>query len=58
MLIMYLIIFEDGDIKKTEELTEDIYKATEDRLIDVIDIKNLKVLYSDRKWFDIADVNS
>jgi len=48
---MYLLIFEDGSIKKTNEITEDDKNSSEDGYVDIIDISN----QNEPKYFFVGE---
>lgn len=57
---MYIIIFDDGSIRKIENVDEDCLDAFNDNMIDIIDPGNLKMLSEvvgdELVWVDIKRV--
>ncbi|MBD1589743.1 hypothetical protein [Pseudomonas typographi] len=56
---MYLMIFEDGEIKSAEEVGIDDTQAADDGLLDLIDISDPfnPTRYSGGEWKSVEDVN-
>ncbi|MBD1602519.1 hypothetical protein [Pseudomonas typographi] len=56
---MYLMIFEDGEIKSAEEVGIDDTQAADDGLLDLIDISDPfnPTRYWGGEWKSVEDVN-
>ncbi|MBD1555271.1 hypothetical protein HAQ04_28205 [Pseudomonas sp. C2L11] len=56
---MYLMIFEDGEIKSAEEVGIDDTQAADDGLLDLIDISDPfnPTRYLGGEWKSVEDVN-
>ena len=50
---MYLLIFEDGNIIKTNAITDSDKESADMGILDVIDTKTLKQYY-EGEWHDLA----
>ena len=52
---MYLLIMEDGEIIKSNDLTKDDYDCCHDGYVDLIDISNPSrpKVYIDKGWKDL-----
>ncbi|KFZ27715.1 MAG: hypothetical protein KQ78_00025 [Candidatus Izimaplasma bacterium HR2] len=46
----YMIIMEDGGIYSINEISEDIFKAFDDRFLDIIDCETQTVYIGDNNW--------
>jgi|GEM_PF-5986154 len=56
---MFLMIFEDGEIKTAEEVSNSDLNAADDGILDILDISEpfsvKRRMYGD--WVDVDDVN-
>jgi hypothetical protein len=52
---MYILIFEDGTIAKTESLSEALLSNAADGYVDVVDVSNLTIYTPESEWIEIAD---
>jgi hypothetical protein len=52
---MYILIFEDGSIGKTEKISESEIESCNDGILDIIDIENMTTLNGD-DWVAIESV--
>jgi hypothetical protein len=55
---MYLIILEDGEIRKTNEIEDDTYQNCDDGVCDLIDISGKEPLgYFQGEWVEIQSAD-
>jgi len=55
---MYLLIFEDGEMKSAENVTEDDLRGADDGLLDIVDISEpfTPSRYQNGQWIEVEDV--
>ncbi|MGF6595096.1 hypothetical protein [Pseudomonas sp. 2835] len=56
---MYLLIFEDGEMKSAEDVTDDELRGADDGLLDIVDISEpfTPTRYVGGQWVDVEGVN-
>lgn len=56
---MFLLIFEDGEVKRTDAIGEDDKQSADDGYIDIIDIteSDSPKRFISGEWLEIEDIN-
>ncbi|MGY4817999.1 hypothetical protein ACVNP3_18880 [Pseudomonas chlororaphis subsp. piscium] len=56
---MYLIIFEGGDMKSAEDVSEDDLRGADDGLVDIVDISEpfTPMRYLSGEWIEVESVD-
>ena len=56
---MYLLIFEDGEMKSAEDVTDDELRGADDGQLDIVDISEpfTPTRYVGGQWVDVESVN-
>jgi len=52
---MFIMIFEDGNVRKVKGIHEDELMSADDAMIDIINVDTMQMYVGDGKWDDIEE---